>query len=272
MIISLSSCAGNNQKLINFSSKVNNNNISSMINPLYKNTIDTSIDIDKLKVAIKMAINDDVWYYGQESSFNHFEEQTSNIEIFYCPPHIDDNSMLICVYIDRLLRAGGYNEGEMQYFCILMSKHKYGYDSEMVGYFERDTIDGIQKSIKEYNYVPYNLTSNITFDKVTQPTFSPMTNDKMKSIDDIENAVTDRLMQWPKTGKFRFYIRDFNEVNTQTYVVIQDDKGKMWVLEIAVIKYKLDNTGGKFLEVGKDASKYMANQYKKVSFERDISI
>jgi len=134
-------------------------------------------NLDELKKAIKEAINDDIWYSGKYSAFYDFESKTSKIYIYkYKNP---DDSSLIDIYFDRPFKAGSYFQGDKQYLSIYIGKGKRGYGPEVVGYYGGDTSEIVRDRIKDLGYVFYK-TDEITFDKVMQPTFSSMSEKKVK--------------------------------------------------------------------------------------------
>ena len=110
----------------------------------------------------------------------------------------------------------------------------------------------------------------ISFGEVTEPTYTTMSDKKNKIIDDIESNMIDRLKAWPKEGKFTIYIRNFNEdIDDDTYTVVQDETGKEWISNVVIQDNGLI-TSNKFLEVGVDAPHYITEQYKKLSFKREV--
>ena len=224
----------------------------------------SSDEIEELQNAIKVAVNNNIWYYGPESTFKYFPSEESKIEIY-----TDQDPTLTYVYLDRLFKAGGYNEGTEQYFVIIIGKNEKGYESELVGWTQYRTPEDAREELKEMGYSLYE-TGEISFGEVTEPTFTPMSEKKNKIIDDIENNMIDRLKDWPKEGKFTIYILNFNEdIDESTYAVIQDENGTEWVSSVGIQDDGLIFSK-KFLEVGVDASQYRTEQYKKLSFKREV--
>ena len=223
-----------------------------------------SDEMEELKNAIKVAVNNDIWYDGPNSDLKYFSMEESKIEIY-----TDQDPDLIYVYLDRLFKAGGYNEGNERYFVIIIGKGKKGYDSELVGLTEYSTPEDAREGLKEKGYSLYK-TGEISFGEVTEPTFTPMSDKKNKIIDDIESEMIDRLKDWPKEGKFTIYILNFNEdIDEGTYAVIQDENGTEWISSVGIQDNGLIFSK-KFLEVGVDAFEYRAEQYKKLSFKREV--
>jgi len=67
------------------------------------------------------------------------------------------------------------------------------------------------------------------------------------------------------------YIRNFKDNSYGTYVVIQDDNGRKWVIDVT-IEDNWSISVGKFLEVDAHFDRYTAEQYEKVSFKKEVTL
>ncbi|MGE5474543.1 MAG: hypothetical protein ACM3UU_10015 [Ignavibacteriales bacterium] len=227
----------------------------------------TKINIDELKAAIKTAINNDIWYSGVYSNYNGFESQKSKFEIYMNPKFPDS----VTILFNKRFKHGKYSIYEdEEFYAVDFWKGDKGYSDQPSGSIEEIGLARIKERLKELGLV-YYTSSEIEFGKTTQPVFPKLTDTKEKIVDEIEDKIVERLKLWEKTGTYKVYIRNFKENNYNTYAVIEDAKGKMWVLEIALEENGFIGTG-KFLEAGVDVDEYTANQYKKVSFEREVNL
>ena len=236
-------------------------NIKKLYSNRNNNPNTSSINIDKLKKAMTICINNDIWFNGANSTFYGFKNQKSKFDIYTDPQSPD----LVTIIFERRFGHGNYSiyEGN-EYYAVNFWKGYKGYDTNVpMGDIEELNITTLKNRVKELKYGFY-AKGEIKFDKVTEPAYPKLTKKRAKVFNDIEKSVYDRLRDWNKHGLFKIYIRNFKDSDYGTYIVVEDSKGKSWVLDIGIDSIGYISTG-KFLKVGVDEDKYTANQYKKVS-------
>lgn len=229
-------------------------------------------NMDEVKEALKERINDDIWYRGQYSTYTGFESQKSGIEVYLNP----EQPNVVSVYFDNPFQTAYKKMPELKmYYVIEISKDENGYDTGAFGSYSEVKSDIIKERLEERGFVVFYQKSEIEFGEVTQPVFPPMTDERKRIVDDIEKAVVHNLKYNPENkGIFKIFIRNFSDNNKDTPVVIQYPDGKVLVANVEVGFNKEDRYLRVFkpFEVGIDISEYTANQYKKVSFEREFEL
>ncbi|WAM35836.1 hypothetical protein [Caldicellulosiruptor acetigenus] len=228
------------------------------------------VDLDELKKAIKTVINDDIWYKGKYSTFRGFENKKIKIEVYT----EDVFPNVVSVFFDKKVKESAFVEGTESFFFISFGRDKKGhYYSEPTGYFSRPTAAEMRSEIKKFGYHFY-AADEIEFGKVVQPDFGPMTEYKRDIIKTIRGLLTYELEFWKlKKGKYKAYIRNFRENADITYVLYEDEKGNMWIIDVPINEDGIIGPGKmRRLEPEHDSDKYFANQFKKVSFVVNVEL
>ena len=238
-----------------------------------KNNEIVNYNMDELIKALKEAVNNDIWYEGQYSSYSEFESIKSEIEVYLNPNEPDE----INIYFKKPI---SFFRGKEKLFVIEIWKDKHGYMTDSLNYYVADTPIEIEERLKERGFTDLFQKIEIEFGEVTQPVFPPMTDERKRIIDDIEKAVIHNLKYNPENkGTFKIFIRNFNDNSKTTPVVVQYPDGIVYVANVEV-GFNKENS---YLRIykpmkpgvsypGGSVSEYTANQYKKVSFEREFEL
>ena len=219
-----------------------------------ENTSSSSQDTkyeDIIKV-IKTAINDLNWYNGGNSEFSGFEGKKFSIDVY-----VNDKDK-IWVLFD--------NEAMSKYRAASFSTSQQGYINEPNSFF-MESKDKKQEYIKTLENDGYKLlkSGEVTFGSLTQPEFSPLSDEKNNVFNEAEKFIANNLKGWGQSaGKYKIYLRNYRSNDIHTNVVIENDEGKSWIMDVN-LEADGNISAGKFYEVKNDNLKYQAEQYKKVA-------
>lgn len=228
-------------------------------------------DFEKLKLAIKNTVNDDIWYNGPYSDYKRFEMQKSGIEV-YLNSKFPKEGRYFILFDNSFQDTNGKGQG---FYVIGLNKdEKKGFLNYISLSFMKDTLEKAKSELINSGGDTLLQKGQIEFGKVSKPSFPPLAGKRGQIISKIQEKLPYELKTRynMKPGKYKAYIRNFRENENFTYVVIEDEKGNGWILTIDitddenVYMYNMD-----YISTGKE-SEYIANQYKKVSILKEIQI
>lgn len=241
---------------------IQNKNITNIKSEEKKIKSNTNMDFDeKLIHDIKDSINDTNWYDGEYSEFGGFNHKKLNSEVYV---NRKDSSLFYIYFTDKIRNE---KLGVYEYYVISIAK--VGENYILNGYFTDTKSENIIKSLKDDGYLLYKKIT-VNFDNVKLPTFSPLSKDKLQIINNIKSQMTNALKFWSfKKGKYKIYIKNFNESDKETIVLIEKNKHQ-WFLNI---NFNEDGSIsiGDLEKVSYPIDRYEAGQYKKVSFSEEIN-
>jgi hypothetical protein len=254
----------NNEGNAENNNEISDNNTISTEKGIDGNMAEDQINIDDLITIIKTAINDDIWYGGSTSLFKGFELFKSDFVLY-----INNNAPDLFYISFESPVEGIFNQ--LEYYVIIIGKSEKGYDPELAGFFFDTSIDNLNKRIEDDGFSLYKK-GKIEFDKVSQPNFPSISDTRESIFNEITQKITDIIKaDWGIHGSYKIYIRNFYDNSFNTYAIIEDTNNKAWLMEITFEENGFISTD-KFYEVGEDVDEYTANQYKKVSYEKEVKI
>lgn len=276
LVIIISSAACTNEQSDANNSDIGAANINKTNVPIeIEESNNSNFDIEQIKKAIITAINDDIWYNGDYSTYKGFEGQEAPIEI-YKQNRSYSNTILVLFDEPFDLYELGKKTGNKGYFGLGFSeigRGKRGYTNRVAISCDRNTKDEAKKVIIRDEDVFITKTS-IKFPNTTQPEFPSMDSHREEIIKNIEDKLPKEIeeMCGGKEGLYKAYICNFRDTDTTTNVIIENEDGRHWK-----ILYTIDVDGNvlpgrSYFEDTHDSCMYLANQIKKVSFEREIMI
>lgn len=225
------------------------------------------INIEELKQVIVSMINDDNWYRGSHSWFYEFEPKTYDINIY-------------CHSVDGYVRVVFTEMIRERYFVFNFSpseRESGKYEKYATRISLEEDQEDIENNISREEYSFYTK-STVSIGEVEQPVYAELrTGDKDKIIADIENLVTDMLKHMKNAGDYILYIRDFDDNDYRTKVVVEDiHSSDRWLLSIVFLDdWQVRNHGG-FISTDDGIVgyiKYITDQIKKVAIiEKEIHI
>ncbi len=274
IIISLAACT-NKQSDTN-SNEIGAANINKTNVPIeIEESNNSNFDIEQIKKAIITAINDDIWYNGDFSTYKGFEGQEALSEI-YKKNRSYSNTILVLFDEPFDLYELGKKTGNKGYFGLGFNEIGNGirdYTNGVAISCDRNTKDEVKKEIIRDEDVFITKTS-IKFPNATQPEFPPMDSRREKIIKNIEDKLPKDIeeMCGGEEGLYKAYICNFRDTDPTINVIIENEDGRHWK-----ILYVIDADGNvllgrSYFEDTIDSCMYLANQIKKVSFERKIMI
>lgn len=233
-----------------------------------KSIVIQHIEDEELKTAVRTAINNELWYNGTYSDFNGFENQTSDIEIYKSSKLPDE----ICVFFNRPFeRMDSHSfKKESLYYVIILSKLKHGFSSELTGYWMRNTEDEVKEELSTLD-CELVQNSNVTFDSVTQPIFSPLSDSGINNLNKLRSKLPEMLKENTDfhDGVYNAYIRKFSYIEAKTCIVIEDKEKNQWIMTV----YFSDDGNisiDKIYNADFDIRMYIVEQIKKVSYDVEI--
>ncbi len=236
-------------------------------NPSTSNVQQSDINIDELKKAIKLNINYDLWCYGKYSEFNGVEKQTSDIEIY----NIKDEPSNIYIYFNKQFAEEGnsnISKGKF-YLVIYLIKHKNGYSSELGGYWKRETEEEAKNELKAIK-CELVQKSTITFNAIMQPEFLQLTGEGLNNFNRLKSNLSELISKQGELdkGEYKAYIRKFNDLDSMTYVLVEDNRGNSWKISVEFDDNSYISVD-KFYKTNSDIRKFEFEQLKKISYNVD---
>jgi hypothetical protein len=196
--------------------------------PFNENGNNHLIDIEELKESVANLIYDDIWFFGDSSDFDGFENKTFKIGVYIKNKNDNIDSIFICMYPEEEI----YRE-KMGYTALMVLNGKRGFHNELSIYFKDDNEANIVKQIEDLKYAFY-CNGKIKIEKSLKPDYQSFEN-KDKIIQNIMNIIPEELeLLCFNSGKYKVYIRDFRKNDYRTYVVIEDDGGNIWLEQILI--------------------------------------
>ena len=229
-------------------------------------------DVIEIKEAIVQHYNDEDWYFG--STFQRdVQLKKYDIDIYINQGSLRRDNIVVC-YTREMPDLFGY-----KYRADVVIKNKKGY--QRVGSYSEGSFERLTEKIRGDWYVYYK-SDVIEFRKTTKPDFLPMTEERIIIVEEILDAVIHDYREAAeiigdienfKGEKFKVYIRRFKHNEETTPVIVCYPDGRECVRKY----YVCFNSERAFLSiaeapgmVGEYISNYHAEQYKKVSFEREF--
>ncbi|NLL04211.1 MAG: hypothetical protein GX270_00155 [Clostridiaceae bacterium] len=276
LVIIISSAACTNEQSDANNSDIGAANINKTNVPIeIEESNNSNFDIEQIKKAITTPINDDIWYNGDYSIYKGFEGQEASIEI-YKKDRSYSNTILVLFDEPFDLYELGKKTGNKGYFGLGFNEIGNGirdYENGVAISLSRDTKDEVKKELIRDEDVFITKTS-VKFPTATQPEFPPMDSRREEIIKIIEDKLPKEIeeMCGGKEDLYKAYICNFRDTDTTTNVIIENEDGRHWK-----ILYTIDVDGNvlpgrSYFDDAIDSCMYLANEIKKVSFEREIMI
>ena len=240
--------------------------LNTSIPSISNNQSDISKDeeIKILKQIIISAISNDIWYKGNYSEFKGFISQESEIDI-YTRPKVPNQ---MSIFFKKSLMGADNKE---HFYVIDFWKGSRGYDNVVSGFFKEETYQNIEKrlNVEGYNYLE---KSNIKLPALIQPQYPEMQSEEKDALKEMINKLPQKLKFWGlETGNYKIFVRKFSQNDYTTYVVIENNKGQNWLVDVDMSELGKAYLG-KVNPLKDEAQKYLAEQYKKVSIEQTIVV
>ncbi|GMX61317.1 hypothetical protein Elgi_11210 [Paenibacillus elgii] len=211
---------------------------------------------DPFLEVVRTAINDELWYHGQDSRFGTFENQVIPVSIYQSAG--GSNRL---VSFDQPIKFSN------NYLAAEFWTTKKGYNHEITTARMAPTKEKLQSIVEKENYKLLK-TTQLKMDKASQPEYPAMTPERKKIIEDIELSVEDYLHDnelFP-SGTYKYYIRNFRDSESITKVVIEGNQD-IWIIKAKVEDSNNAGIMGKLnqVDVSLDSVLYEVNQYKKAA-------
>ena len=162
-------------------------------------------------------------------------------------------------------------DNKEHFYVIDFWKGSRGYDNVVSGFFKEETYQNIEKrlNVEGYNYLE---KSNIKLPALIQPQYPEMQSEEKDALKEMINKLPQKLKFWGlETGNYKIFVRKFSQNDYTTYVVIENNKGQNWLVDVDMSELGKAYLG-KVNPLKDEAQKYLAEQYKKVSIEQTIVV
>ncbi|MEK3911123.1 hypothetical protein [Paenibacillus sp. FSL H7-0331] len=228
---------------------------------------ETDREVDNLVASLKLTLNDDMWYKGENSLFKALEGQSVPVELYKNPKNNHSLHILFATNIGR-------QPSETSFISLDVLPSVKGYSNEISNYILESDADKLKDTLHKKGYSYYKKTL-LKIEPVSKPIYPSLTASQNKQLNSIEKIVFESLddEQLFHAGVYKLFIRNFRGNDYKTKVVIEDQEGKQWVHEISLSDDGKVGSGKIFSSEESKGLSYQANQFKQnMAAEKTVTI
>lgn len=220
---------------------------------------------DDVSHALKIALNDYIWYNGDNSWYSTLCYKELNYE-YYIKTHSDysvENDE-IAVLITQPLQIGFTNS--RGYFVFCLTKNKFSFATEINTSWHRDTIEELMATLENYNRLG---EGSVIFDNITKPNYSEDSWQKFYIVQCISREFLEHIGHPNEITEL--YILDFYEFSDRTKILYSINN-KDYIVSFSMITHNHD----KPIPIGETPTgvyydEYYKSQFIKSAYKMDLS-
>lgn len=262
VIFALTACNSNEETNITSGEQISGSNVAERQSNFDKSTF---IDI------VRKSINNDVWYYGTDSSYYDFISKSSMAVIYNNPSQYEllNYSGYTYAVLFETKFLSPYSNAKVYFVVEFWTDNNGNFGDTPQGCFVEENYSKIISRLDEHGYKPLYST-DISFDENIQaPVFDEMTKEKEERIAAIESLFIDWLRDNGRTGTYKVTMKNFDINDSNTYLIVENSDVN-WAVDVIMESVILIH---KAVNIGDDISQYTANRFKKDAlYSKDITV